>query len=259
MTKLYLKFNSDHVRSRLFLLGPLQRLKYYNPALPISVIKRGTYPRLVLTFESEDENALKTIPPSTITPAWQQKRPGQLSQTERADTFDNLSKQQVEEELRQQSPHWTGAPGKSPKKQKSESSAQLDQRTRGAWSSLDEGHRLELLDRFDRVTIKSQPAADPADPSSTRPPKTTYQRKVVLALTGQHHLAIWDWFRKRAGTVTVRRSLEDYEAFGRMREFAKQSEIDRRRVKEGVDAMKREQADLKRARQEAEKLSTEAV
>lgn len=81
----------------------------------------------------------------------------------------------------------------------------------------------------------------------------------MLGLTGQDPQAIWTWFQERVHTSPVPETPEDRRAREELEKVFAQSEIDRQRVKKGVEAMKREQADLRRAREEAEKLSAEAI
>ena len=84
-------------------------------------------------------------------------------------------------------------------------------------------------------------------------------RTVTMGLRGHGPDTIWEWFKQRTGCQKVPESQEDIQARKRLDEFFAKAELDRQRVKAGVDAMRKEKEDLKRARGEAEKLQAEAM
>lgn len=108
------------------------------------------------------------------------------------------------------------------------------------------------------VKTKPQPAADPSAPSSTTPPSTVYTREITLGLRGRSAGQIFSYFKHITKARQYYRSVPDRHAKGRMDRFFDRAEEDRQRVKAGIDAMKREKEDLKRAREAADRLASEA-
>ena len=293
MTKVFLKINQANPDHRELWHNVLARLKFHNPSLPITIIRNGSYPRLTLFFESEDRAALERIAHSTLDLAIKNKRSKVNARRQSSgslhakDTLDHVAEE--EEVLRNQSPNWRDAPGPQQQLESedgkevqpslspqngdpsasrypivtsdSPSSTDSDFVRRIAWdlhTRFDLERIPELATRLDRIHVKSQSAANPSAPSTTQPPKTIYTRKVVNGVL-ENPKDIWQWFKARTGAVDLPRSAEDREQAAKLRDHEAKAAIERARVKKGVDEMKREEADLKRARQEADRLTTEAA
>jgi hypothetical protein len=177
--------------------------------------------------------------------------------------MDEMTEDEKEALARQQSPNFREAP--------------VD------WKKPDDPSETDAQEAAEQAAIEAEatPAA-PATPEATeRPPSavdlstlpsdavepsphakagsTLFTRSVTLGLRDRSAGNIWAWFSDRTCCTPVPRSAEDIDELRKLGEFFKQSAIDRQRVKEGRDAVKKEKEDLARARGEANKLKEEAV
>lgn len=91
-------------------------------------------------------------------------------------------------------------------------------------------------------------------------PQTLYTRTVTLPLAGLRHIEIWNWIRQHTKLsdhrVVPGEEIKDYRGVS---QFRKQAALDRKRVKAGIDAMKREKLELKKAREAAERMAADSI
>jgi Mitochondrial ribosomal protein L51 / S25 / CI-B8 domain len=297
LTNIHLRYPVKGPRgsARAIWRNNLQQLKFHNPAIPVTVEHyQGHTGRLTLQFEGEDLEALKQIPRSVghkrvkkslpkrdrfeeisseeketaarnESPNWRDApaRPAAEATTRTGSTGDKIS---ARAETTQES--FTSSTEKiiSSNEEVLALAAEetLASPPKGEAPQTTEEIEAEIdADRpsptIDEPVLKPQPPADPSSPSSTEPPKTIYMRTVTIGLRGHSPDAIWEWFQQRTGCRKVPESQEDIEARKRLDEFFAKAELDRQRVKAGVDAMRKEKEDLKRARGEAEKLQAEVI
>lgn len=69
---------------------------------------------------------------------------------------------------------------------------------------------------------------------------------------------IWHWFKKTTKCEDIPISQEDMELMRRLNAFFQKAEIDRQRVKAGIDEMRKQKEDLRKAREAAERLTSES-
>lgn len=97
-------------------------------------------------------------------------------------------------------------------------------------------------------------------PPSAGPPQTLYTRTVTLPLAGLRHIEIWNWVRQHTKLADHRVvPAEDMKEYREVSRFRKQAALDRKRVKTGIDAMKKEKLELKKAREAAEAMAADAI
>ncbi|KAI1623473.1 hypothetical protein EDD37DRAFT_425165 [Exophiala viscosa] len=116
----------------------------------------------------------------------------------------------------------------------------------------------DFVEQWTEIESKPQPAASESDPSSTSPPSPIFSRNAKLSLDRTHAREIWRWFQRTTNAQNVPVAPQDEELRQKLATFFQQSEEDRKLVKIGVDAVKKQQADLKRAREAAERLTAES-
>lgn len=105
--------------------------------------------------------------------------------------------------------------------------------------------------------IQTMPQAPP-DQSSTSTPATIFTRNGILGLKGKHSREIWSWFRHKTACKDVSISPQDENLRRKLQGTACKSGADRILVKAGMDALRKQQAELKKAREAAERLTSEA-
>jgi len=190
---------------------------------------------LTLQFEGSDPEALKAI-------ATKSDRPRRIQRASKQDqAYKGMTEEEMETEARKQSPNWRDAP--------------VRDEAPAAGKNAD---TKKPSANDDEIVLKPQPAADPAAPSTTAPPEPLYMRSVTLGLKGRSAPDIWKWFQYRTKCEELPTSSEDEATQVNLAEFNVQAEQDRQRVKAGVDAMRREKEDLRRAREAADRLTAES-
>lgn len=109
-------------------------------------------------------------------------------------------------------------------------------------------------------------SAAPTDevlPSTTSTPvkgaPQLYTRTVTLGLRHRTADEIWAWFSQRTRCTELEMSDVDMREQAELDLFFRQSAIDRELVKEGREAVRKEKADLQRARGDADRLKQEAM
>lgn len=110
---------------------------------------------------------------------------------------------------------------------------------------------------WSEIESESEPRATSKTPSPTPIPKSTFTRHVSLSLAEQQPNDIWKWFQKTTKCEDVPETPEETAEMERLRVLFEKSEEDRQRVKAGIDALRKQQAELKRAREAAERMLSE--
>lgn len=125
--------------------------------------------------------------------------------------------------------------------------------------ALQKQHDAEdFVEQWTDIESKPQDAASANAPSSTSPPTSIFTRNAKLSLDRIHAREIWRWFQRTTNCEDVPIAPQDEELRRKLDAFFQQAEKDRKLVKIGVDAVKKQQADLKRAREAAERLTAES-
>ncbi|KIW16395.1 hypothetical protein PV08_06447 [Exophiala spinifera] len=113
----------------------------------------------------------------------------------------------------------------------------------------------KLEDEWTEIQTKLQ---EPTDLNSTSTPLPIFTRNGILALKGKHSREIWRWFQHKTACKDVSISPQDELLRRKLQDTARKSEADRVLVKAGMDALRKQQAELKKAREAAERLTSEA-
>jgi hypothetical protein len=262
----------------------LRRLKFYNPALPITVDYAKALPTdlltLTLRFEHKDPEVLRNMPGSTRQTA---KNP-----TPKSLVRDEMSEDEKELLARQQDPNFRNAPVSW--KTKEEEDAALHQAAIEAEVSPDaatEGRATDLEASVGQITEESAASSavgasaedtlegektlmeasplfnDEVIPTTTstslKGAPALYTRSVTLGLNKRSVDDIWKWFSERTRCTDVEISQADANERAELDRFFEQSTIDRELVREGREAVRKEKADLERARGDADRLKQEAM
>ncbi|EXJ95016.1 hypothetical protein A1O1_00134 [Capronia coronata CBS 617.96] len=119
-----------------------------------------------------------------------------------------------------------------------------------------EGEKLN--EEWSTIESKPQPAADPSTPSSTSPPSEIFVRRATVDIAGKRPRQIWHWLKSAAKCEDIAQSPEDVELMRRLNAFFQKADIDRKRVKAGIDEMRKQKEDLRKAREAAERLTSES-
>lgn len=245
----------------------LKRLKYHNPALKteIETIRNGENEPMYLTveYESTDREALSQLKAFPLPKPQLKIKPRANNRTEQ---------QEQEQKLREQIAAMNPDPRKGqPAAQPKSIAAQLgiqqlafasDKPTPSPKDLKPVKLTPEILSHApkDEITVKAQPAADASSPQTTSPPQTIYARSLTLPLAGVRHHEIWNWIRQHTGLADHRRIPEaEGSAYKALVGHKKRAAKDRKLVNAGVQAMKREEMELKKAREAAERMAAEAA
>lgn len=239
--------------ARTFWKNHLRRLKFHNPALPITVDYTSASPTdpviLTLQFEHKDPEVLQKIAGNIANKVKKTPRPQKL-------VPDEMSETEKEILARQQSPNFRNAPVSW--KSKEEEAEALHQAAVDAEASADKTAEEGPTD-VDPSTLPSDAVVPSPLSATAKGAPTLYTRTVTLGLRNRSPAEIWDWFSNNTRCTNVPKSAADSREEAELAVFFKQSDIDRQRVKEGREAVRKEKADLQRARGEADKLKAEAL
>jgi hypothetical protein len=260
----------------------LRRLKFYNPALPITVDYAKGIPAelvtLTLKFEHKDPEVLRKMPGS-IRESARKSTPKQMVR-------DEMTEDEKELLARQQDPNFRNAPVSW--RNKEEEAESLDQAAIEAEVAADKTGNDEVADSTTKASADktlSHEETDISSPDNTHEEKTpditatvfndevvpstssttakgapaSYTRAITLGLSHRSADEIWNWFSQRTRCTDVEKSESDVKEEAELEKFFAQSAIDRQRVQEGREAVKKEKADLQRARGEADRLKQEAL
>ena len=170
---------------------------------------------------------------------------------------DNMTEEEKEIIARQQSPNFRDAPvnWKKPEEQVEPQAAE-DQAAIEAETEIETPEEATPSD----TDLSNLPSDEVIlSPSASKGGATLYRRSITLGLRERTSMEIWKWFRSRTNCSNVPKSKEDDREEEALAVVFKQSAIDRIRVKEGRDAVRKEKADLQRARGEADRLKAESV
>lgn len=214
----------------------LPALRYHNLTLPIKVEQTRQAaadfaPTITLEFEATTREALET----------QQVKPKYTDQQALERWKGDLSRTRQE----QKEQEFMGGPVIAIKKDSLVNQVRQQQQEIG----IPEASKTSV----GAITTKAQPAADPSAPSTTSPPVTMFQRSVTLGLRGRNAWDIWSWFQGVTKARPYKLNREERSGLRGERSFQEKASKDRERVKIGVDAMKREKEELRRAKEAAER------
>ena len=264
----------------------MRRLKFYNPALPITVAYAKALPTdlitLTLRFEHKDPEILR-------------KMPGSIRESARKSTAQQIVRDEMSEDekellARQQDPNFRNAPVSWKSKEedaealhqaaidaevsleatteekatKTDMEVSADKIPEEEAANIDAGASEEDIPEGETVDINASSLFnDDVVPSATstnvKGAATLYTRSVTLGLSHRSVEEIGDWFSQRTWCTDVEKSEIDSKEQAELDLFFEQSAIDRQRVKEGREAVRKEKADLQRARGEADRLKQEAM
>ncbi|KAK5958285.1 hypothetical protein OHC33_000127 [Knufia fluminis] len=248
---------------RDFWHGELKRLKYWNPTLrtEIETIRNRENEPMYLTveYESTDREALSQLKAYPLPKPQLKVKPRANNKTEQQEQEQNLREQR-------------SAADPDPRK------AQPAAQPRSVVEGLGYHHLQKLTPSpktlqpvkltpeilshapSDEIKVKAQPVADASSPQTTSPPQTTYSRSLTIPLAGVRHTEIWNWIRQHTGLPDHRRiPAPEMAEWQKVADHNRQAAKDRKLVKTGIDAMKREQLELKKAREAAERMAAEAT
>lgn len=243
----------------------LKRFKYWNPTLrtEVETIRNGENEPMYLTveYESTDRDALSQLKAFPLPKPQLKIKPRANSKTEQ---------EEQERQLRQQVAESNPDPRKGLIQPKSIAAQLGIQQLAFATDKPTPSPKFlkpvtltpDILSRApkDEITVKAQPAAEASTPQTTSPPQTTYSRSLTLPLAGVRHHEIWNWIRQHTGLPDHRaRPTAEKVAYLELVNHKKRAAKDRQLVKGGVEAMKREEAELKKAREAADRMAAEAV
>lgn len=215
---------------REFWRQDLRRLKYYNPGISVTVdqpavgLSQPSY--ISVQYESPDRQILQRIDASY-------------------GEFSRLESKRVDP-ANQKKTTTAAAVTQDP----SEIGAEIARRD------------LDVLSHAPKDEIHTKTQLNPdSSSSSTNPPQpqTIYTRTVTLPAFRSSPQSIWRWIMKGTGCETYQRqmSTEEQKERGELQSFFRKADIDRKRVKEGLDKVKREKQELKLAREAADRLASE--
>ncbi|KAK6382888.1 hypothetical protein LTS17_003558 [Exophiala oligosperma] len=112
-----------------------------------------------------------------------------------------------------------------------------------------------LEDEWTEIQTKPQ---EPADQASTSTSVPIFTRNGILGLKGKHSREIWRWLEHKTACKDVSITPQDDILRRKLQGIARKSAADRMLVKAGMDALRKQQAELKKAREAAERLTSEA-
>ncbi|KIW24976.1 uncharacterized protein PV07_10652 [Cladophialophora immunda] len=130
-------------------------------------------------------------------------------------------------------------------------------------TSLETSNDGEYRETWTAIETKSQGSDETAtstspSSSSTSPATSIFSRSVELRLGPHQPGSIWKWFQNTTKCEDFPEDPEENEQMERLKEFFAKAEEDRQRVKAGMDAIRKQKEDLKRAREAAERMANEA-
>ncbi|KAK5101887.1 hypothetical protein LTS08_004346 [Lithohypha guttulata] len=250
--------------ARQFWRKEMQRLKYWNPALSTNVetVKHGEKEPMYLTLEYESNNrdALEKIKAEPLPKPLLKIRPL------RSHGRDMTLKRVMFADLRNMAPE--------DRLQKLQDTIpwimqQLDNQVilhKEKTPKVKDIRPIKMTPELathvpkDEIVVKAQPAADPSQPQSTSAPATLYSRKLSIPIAGLRHTEIWNWIRQHQGLRDHRRRRgAEQRAWQSLCAFGEAAQKDRRRVKRGVKNKKKEEKQLKNARDAAARIAADNV
>lgn len=228
--------------AREFWRNHLQRLKFSNPSLHCNVetVRSGENEPLYLsiTYESPDREALSKLNLRFPKPL-QRTKPLVRTRTE------------GDKQIQETSP--------VPKELKNPPSPDAPLPRVKTLTPVQMTAEIRAHAPKDEIKAKAQPAADPSGPQTTSAPETVFTRTVTLPLGGLRANEVWLWMRQQLDLHHETLMMgKDKEEWVRLARFRAEADKDRQRVKTGIDAMKREKLELKKARENAAKMAAEA-
>lgn len=272
--------------ARYFWRGHLRRLKFYNPALPITVdyakALRTDPITLTLRFEHEDPEILRMLRSSIKKRARkstaQKMVRGEMSEDEKEPLTrqqdSNVrnapvtwkSKEEEVEALHQAAidAELSAETTTEEKATKHDMDASADKVLGEAAANIDGGASAADVPEGETIDVNASSLFNDeivlsATSTNVKGATTLYTRSVTLDIRNRPPQEIWKWFSQNACCTKVEMSEADRKEWGELDSFSAKSAIDRQKVKEGREAVKKEKADLLRARGEADRLKQEAM
>jgi hypothetical protein len=105
--------------------------------------------------------------------------------------------------------------------------------------------------------IESKPQAVEGPSSAQSAADSTFTRSVELRLGPHQHSSLWKWFQATTRSEPVPDDPEENAKMDELNEFFAKAEIDRQRVKAGMDDIRKQREDLKKAREAAARMANE--
>lgn len=229
-----------YMGARDFWHRELRRLKFWNPTIPTTVetVRTGADEPLYLSveYESPDQQALSQL---KIKPF-----PKPQLHIQRPKTSNPLYEGSVDPGRRQQPTRDPRHPVPSPK----------------TLNPVPMPDNVREHAPRDEIRPVPQSSNGPASPQVTTPSETIYTRTVTLPLAGLRHTEIWNWIRQHTKLQNHRPvPSEEGQSYQIVARFKKEAAKDRKRVKTGINAMKKEQLELRKAREAAERMAADNV
>ncbi|KAJ9608108.1 hypothetical protein H2200_007096 [Cladophialophora chaetospira] len=123
-------------------------------------------------------------------------------------------------------------------------------------TSLETSNEGEFRATWSEVETKSKTASE-ATASSPSSADSTFTRSVELRLGPHQPRSIWSWFQAATKCDPVPPNPEETAQMEKLDEFFVQAEIDRQRVKAGMDAIRKQKEELQKARDAAARMANE--
>lgn len=259
-----------YVGARDFWRMELQKLKYWNPSLTITVEtvrdESGEAPMyLSVEYESSDKDELSKLK-ATPLPKPLFKLPAREFRKRRGKSWPATPNAQKEKIIAQSHAETRQ------RRQETTPSVILEQLNGQLLLTNEPLPKVKLIKPItmtpdiashapsDEITIKAQPAADPSQPQSTSPPATVYSRTVTTPLAGLRHNEIWQWLRQHTGLPDHQPPTKEEEhKWQELVKFKQQADKDRKMVKAGLKLMRGEQAQLRKAKALADQMAAENI
>jgi len=112
--------------------------------------------------------------------------------------------------------------------------------------------------RADWTVVEPKGSSGGTSTAAAAPPKDSiYTRSVALRLGPHQPKSIWNWFQNATKCEEFPDNPEENEQVERLNAFFAQAEIDRQRVKAGMDAIRQQRKELKQAREAAARSANE--
>lgn len=224
--------------ARDFWRGELKRLKYWNPSLPTTVetIREGSNEPLYLSVEYQcpDRNALEQLKTEPF--------PKPQLHVRNPKTPHPLLKMGFDPRRRQWKSHIPDPKVLDPVRMTKE--------------VLSHAPRDEIQEIKEVKEVP--PPSKRSDAQAADSSETLYTRTVTLPLAALRHHEIWNWIRQHTKLPDHRRTpVNELVQYVEVKQFMKKAEKDRQMVRASMVAMKKEQQELKKAREAAERMAAE--
>ncbi|EXJ63956.1 hypothetical protein A1O7_00291 [Cladophialophora yegresii CBS 114405] len=124
-------------------------------------------------------------------------------------------------------------------------------------TSLETSSDGEYRATWSPIEAKSQAGSEAPTPSPASSAGSAFTRSVELRLGPHQPGSLWNWFQTATKCEPFPENPEETAQMDRLKEFFAQAEIDRQRVKAGMDAIRKQKEELKKARDAAARMANE--